>query len=185
MDGGAVLRDLSLHILDIVENSIRAGATEVKVGVIQDEARDSLEILVEDNGPGLCVSAEQALDPFFTTKSGKRIGLGLSLLKATAESAGGALELGTPGPGGLRVRARLGLSHIDRLPLGDIAATLAAVVCTNPELELSCTLRVGAEGVEIRSTDVARALPGRGALAAARSFGERVREGIKELGVVS
>jgi hypothetical protein len=179
------LRDLSLHILDIVENSIRAGATEVKVGVIQDPACDSLELVVEDNGPGLCVSAEQALDPFFTTKSGKRIGLGLSLLKATAEAAGGALDLDTRGPSGLRIRARLGLSHVDRLPLGDVAATLAAVVCTNPDLELCCTLRVGAEGVEIRSADVARALPGRGTLAAARSFGERVRAGIKELGVIS
>jgi hypothetical protein len=179
------LRDLSLHILDIVENSIRAGATQVKVGIVQDPECDSMEIVVEDDGPGLCGSAQQALDPFFTTKSGKRVGLGLSLFKATAESAGGALVLATAGPGGLRVHAKLGLSHIDRLPLGDIAATLAAVVCTNPELDLCCALRVGAAAVEVRSRDVTRALPRRGVLAAARSFGERVKAGMKELGVVS
>jgi hypothetical protein len=179
------LRDLSLHILDILENSIRAGATHVGVVIAEDPERDAMELVVEDNGPGLPVSAEEAVDPFFTTKAGKRTGLGLPLLKASAECAGGRLELGEAREGGLAVRAMLGLSHIDRLPLGDIAATLAGIACTNPDLDLCCTLRVADRAMEVRTSQVAAGMPGRGALAVARSFGERIRAGIKELGVVA
>lgn len=178
------MRDLSLHILDLLENSLRAGATQVGVVVAEDPTRDAMEIAIEDNGPGLPVQPERALDPFYTTKEGKRTGLGLSLLKAAAESAGGRLELGEAREGGLAVRATLGLSHIDRLPLGDIAATLAGIACTNPELDLRCTLSVAEKTLEVRVADIAARMPGRGTLAVARSFGDQIRAGIKELGVV-
>jgi hypothetical protein len=177
------LRDLSLHILDIVENAIRAGATSVRVGVSQDANTDCMEITVQDNGAGLTVSAEQALDPFFTTKPGKRTGLGLSLLKSAAESTGGSLELVSDDSSGLLVRARMPLSHVDRLPLGDVAATLAAVACTNPHVAIECALRVGASALDVRATDVAKAK--RGLIVESIAFGDRVREAIQFLGVVS
>jgi hypothetical protein len=177
------LRDLSLHLLDIIENAIRAGATEVRVGIAQDPEADSMEITVKDNGSGLTVPADQAVDPFFTTKQGKRTGLGLSLLKAAAESAGGSLDLLSEQTGGLLVRAHLGLSHIDRLPLGDVAATLAAVACTNPYVAVACTLSVGRSAIDVRFADVDAA--GGNALGASMAFGDRVREAIRVLGVVS
>jgi Histidine kinase-, DNA gyrase B-, and HSP90-like ATPase len=175
------MRDLSLHILDIVENAIRAGATEVRVGVAQDPDADCLEITVQDNGCGLPVSVEQAVDPFFTTKMGKRTGLGLSLLKAAAESTGGSLELVSEMGRGLFVRARLGLSHVDRLPLGDVAATLAVVACTNPEVDIACSLRVGQSAIDLKPVDGSNS----NVLAASIAFGDRVREAIEDLGVVS
>lgn len=178
------MRDLSLHLLDILENAIRAGATQVVVVVAEDPVRDLMEVAIEDNGPGLPVQIERATDPFYTTKAGKRTGLGLSLLKAAAESAGGRLELGEAEEGGLAVRATLGLSHIDRVPLGDIAATLAGIACTNPELDLLCTLRVAGKTLDVRVSEIAAAMPGRGVLAVARSFGDQIRSGIRELGVV-
>lgn len=175
------MRDLSLHILDIVENAVRAGATVVRVSVSQDPETDSMEIAVQDDGLGLAMPAEQALDPFFTTKKGKRVGLGLSLLKAAAEAAGGSLELVSAPARGLLVRARLRLSHIDRLPLGDVAATLAAIACTNPEVDIECALRVGQSSLDVRSA----ATSSRSLFESSIAFGDRVRAAIQVLKVVS
>ena len=88
------MRALSLHILDLVENSIRAQATTIVIRIVADPAADLLRIEIEDDGTGLKVTPEQALDPFYTTKGGKRTGLGLSLFRAAAEAAGGGLTLG-------------------------------------------------------------------------------------------
>ena len=75
------MRELSLHILDLVENSVRAGASVIFIGITVDSVRDLLEISVEDNGPGFGVPVEMAFDPFYTTKEGKKTGLGLSLFR--------------------------------------------------------------------------------------------------------
>ncbi len=114
--GGARLRELSLHVLDLVENSLRAGAGVVEVGVEEQPDRDLLAITVEDDGPGLAVDPAQALDPFYTTKEGKRTGLGLSLFRQQVEMAGGGVELGRSALGGLAVRARLGLGSRGPVP---------------------------------------------------------------------
>jgi anti-sigma regulatory factor (Ser/Thr protein kinase) len=150
------VRDLSLHILDLIENSLRASATTVAVGLCADARRDVLRLVIEDNGPGLPVAAHEATDPFFTTKNGKRIGLGLSLFKATAERAGGTLELRKSGLGGLAVEARMQLSHVDRCPLGDLAATLCSIVCMNPRLDLRLDLDCGDRRIRLNVQDVAR-----------------------------
>jgi signal transduction histidine kinase len=136
--GGAGLRDLSLHILDLIENSIAAGATIIRVSIEQRLRGDEMVIAVEDNGHGLSVLPDKAMDPFFTTKSGKHTGLGLSLLKAAAERAGGALSLSRSKLGGLAVEAVMQIHHVDRSPLGDIATTISSMACTNPEIDLRC-----------------------------------------------
>ncbi len=82
------MREIALHILDLLENAIRAGATVIAVDVEEEPDRDLLCISVEDNGPGLGVPEETAADPFFTTKEGKKTGLGLAMLKFRAEQAG-------------------------------------------------------------------------------------------------
>ena len=141
--GGARLRELSLHIQDLIENSVRAGATLVAVSVEEQPELDTLRIAVEDNGPGLGVPPDKATDPFFTTKQGKRTGLGLALFRSQIEQAGGEMLLDRSLLGGTAVRARVSLSHVDRSPLGDLAATLSGWVATNPELELRLHLRAG------------------------------------------
>ena len=83
------MHDLSLYVLEMIENSLRAGAGTVAVRVWVEPPRDELTIVVEDDGPGLDVSVEQATDPFYTTKAGKRTGLGLPLFREAAEAAGG------------------------------------------------------------------------------------------------
>jgi anti-sigma regulatory factor (Ser/Thr protein kinase) len=136
MAGGAGLREISLHILDMIENSIEAGASRVVVSVSENTRRDVLELRVEDDGPGLSVPWKLAVDPFYTTKKGKSTGLGLSLLKASAERAGGRLTLARSPLGGLAVKVVMKLRHVDRAPLGDLPGTAAAMVCTHPDLEL-------------------------------------------------
>lgn len=174
------MRELSLHILDVIENSIRAGASIISVGIVENPAADLLEITVEDNGSGLNVPVAEALDPFHTTKDGKRTGLGLSLFRAAAEQAGGALEIEKSELGGVAVRATMGLSHIDRRPLGDLAATLSSVVCTNPDLDLWCRFSGGGPECVVRVSDVARELQvtERCGLAIARRMSERIRNGL-------
>jgi len=183
MAGAASLREMSLHILDLIENAIRAGAAVVAVAVEQDPAQDRLCIGVEDNGPGLPVAAETAVDPFFTTKEGKKTGLGLSLLKFRAEQAGGTFRLEPACLGGVSVKAVMALSHVDRSPLGDLAATLASVVCTSPEVELRCRLRVGEREWRVSTADIERKLPlgGRSQITVARHVRERIAEGLAAL----
>lgn len=132
------MHELSLHILDLLENAVRAGATRVRVSVAEDPAEDCLEIAVEDDGPGLPVSPEEAADPFYTTVGAKRTGLGLSLFRGAAEEAGGTLEVGPSELGGTAVRATMALDHVDRKPLGDLASSLLAIACTHPEVEVQC-----------------------------------------------
>lgn len=179
--------ELSLHILDLIENSVRADATVIRVTIAEDPAEDRLEISVEDNGSGLNVTPEEALDPFYTTKSGKRTGLGLSLFRLAAEQAGGTLEVGTSPLGGVAVRAMMSLHSIDRSPLGDLAATLSSVVCTNPHIDLWCCLVTPNGKEEVRVSDLVQELeaPDRAGLAVARKMSERVRKGLAAVGCVA
>jgi anti-sigma regulatory factor (Ser/Thr protein kinase) len=179
------LRELSLHILDLVENSIRAGAHVVAVSLEEEPAQDIVSICVEDNGPGLSVPSDTAVDPFFTTKEGKKTGLGLSLLKFRAEQAGGTFRLERSSLGGVAVRVRMPLSSVDRSPLGDLAGTLASVVCTSPGIELRSRLCVADREWLVSTADIARALPAgeHSGIVLARRLRERITEGLAALNV--
>ncbi|MBN2307754.1 MAG: NAD(P)H-dependent oxidoreductase subunit E [Candidatus Hydrogenedentes bacterium] len=177
------MRELSLHILDLIENAIRAGASTVAVSVHEDLEDDLLEIGVEDNGSGLSVTPEQAVDPYYTTKRGKRTGLGLSLFKASAEQAGGGLAIEKSALGGVAVRAWMQLEHVDRRPLGDLATTLSSIVCTNPGLDVWCRISSTVGRAEVRASDVAKALRADDChgLAIARRFSEELSAGLAVL----
>ena len=187
------MRELSLHILDLIENSIRAGASAVSVTLAVEPERDSMKIGVEDNGPGLAVGSDKAVDPFYTTKMGKRVGLGLSLFGAAAERAGGRLRVGRSRLGGAAVRATMQLNHVDRAPLGDLGATLSAILATNPSLDLRCRVAVGKRRFGVKVSDVEKELAGRepnerGAtalprLAVARRLSDKVKAGLADLDI--
>jgi anti-sigma regulatory factor (Ser/Thr protein kinase) len=152
------VHDLSLYLLEMLENSVRAGAAVVATGLTVDQARNVLELTVDDDGRGLTVSAEQALDPFYTTKDGKKTGLGLSLFKAEAEAAGGTLTIGPSESGGVRVRVGLQLDHVDRPPMGDVATSLIVMAATNPQVDFRVGLRDDTKA-PIHWTSVAEAVP--------------------------
>lgn len=131
-----MMEDLSLHILDIAENSVAAGASRVLIAIEEDEARDSMTFIVEDDGRGMTEDERRrALDPFYTTK-GKRTGLGLSLVAQTAEQCGGALTLESAPGGGTRVTARFRWGHFDRPPLTKMAETLMTLVFGHPDVKV-------------------------------------------------
>ncbi len=177
------MRELSLHILDLMENSIRAGARRIEVRVEERPAEDRLLISVEDDGRGLSVREDVATDPFYTTKEGKKTGLGLSLFRFRVEQAGGTLALERAALGGLSVRAEMALSHVDRSPLGDLASTIASIAATNPEVELHLSLHGELGAREVSTAELARELPAeaRGGIAIARAVRQRITEGLSAL----
>lgn len=180
------MRDLSLHILDLIENSIRAGASGIRITISESMPDDVLRIAVEDNGPGLDVPEDVAFNPFYTTKKGKRVGLGLSLFREAAEQAGGGLKVQKSDLGGLAVEAVMRLSHVDRPPLGDVAGMVSAIVCTNPDLGLSCCLSKEPHRLTVRVADVLQSLSAeeRCGLAVARAVAERTRQAMNTLELV-
>jgi DNA mismatch repair ATPase MutL len=129
------MEDLSLHVLDVVENAIRAGARQVRIRVDEAPARDYLEIRITDDGPGMDGrTLRSAVDPFFTTKSNRKVGLGLALLEEAAQAAGGSLAIHSQPGKGTTVQATFQYHHIDRKPLGDMTATLQTLVTGHPEI---------------------------------------------------
>jgi len=125
-----------LHILDIAQNSVKANATIIKISVDIDTASDRLTISVEDNGCGM--TAEQlakATDPFYTTRTTRKVGLGIPFFKMAAEMSGGSFDISSAKGKGTTVTAVFGYSHIDRLPLGDIAATVCSLIQLNSGID--------------------------------------------------
>jgi signal transduction histidine kinase len=175
------LRELSLHILDLIENALRAGARVIAVRIEEQPERDRLLLAVEDDGPGLAEPEERATDPFFTTKQGKKTGLGLSLFRFRVEQSGGRLQLHRSPLGGLAVQAELGLGHVDRSPLGDLASTLYGVVLANPQVEVRLCLRSGEREWSASSRELAEGLAGQGELAVARLMYTNIKEGLTAL----
>jgi hypothetical protein len=134
--------ELALHILDIAENSSRAEASLIEITIVEDLARDIFSLEIKDNGNGMDEQTmEKALDPFYTTKKVRRVGLGLPMLKQAAITAEGAFSLTSDISKGTVVYARFKHSHIDRQPLGDIAGVITMLVLGNPGIDIVYTHR--------------------------------------------
>jgi hypothetical protein len=130
-----MMEDLSLHILDIAENSAKAGAKRILIAVNENEVRDRLTFRVTDDGRGMSPEEKaRALDPFFTTGR-KRTGLGLPLLAQTAELCGGRLTIASAPGAGTRVSAILPFSHVDRPPLTRMAETVMTLIFGHPGID--------------------------------------------------
>ncbi len=121
------MRELSLHILDLLQNALEAGATDVDVRIDEDLAGDQLKIVVRDNGRGMdAETVRRVQDPFFTTRTTRHVGLGLPLLDAAARRSEGILVVESAPGRGTAVTVTFRHSHLDRAPLGDVAGTLLA-----------------------------------------------------------
>jgi hypothetical protein len=147
--------DLAMHILDIVENSTRAEAKNVRLEIVEDSAENIVSFTIIDDGKGMTdEEVKRALDPFYTTKKERRtVGLGLPMLKETAEQAGGSLEVRSAPRKGTEVRARMVLNHIDRPPLGDINETLRIIIAANPDVNFDIVYTVDGETERFSTRD--------------------------------
>jgi hypothetical protein len=127
--------ELSLHILDIAENAVRAEARTVNITLTEEPAEDSLILEIRDDGNGMTRDElKRVLDPFFTTKKVRRVGLGLPMLAQASENAGGWFKIESEPLMGTTVRVAFQLSHIDRQPLGNLPGTLATLIAGNPQI---------------------------------------------------
>lgn len=123
------MRELSLHILDVLENAIEAGAKRMELEIKEDSARNQMCIAVRDDGRGMdAETVRRVTDPFFTTRTTRHVGLGLPLFKAAAQRCNGDLEVASQPGRGTEVRATFELNHIDRAPLGNLKMTLLGAI---------------------------------------------------------
>ncbi|WP_312643948.1 ATP-binding protein [Hydrogenoanaerobacterium sp.] len=130
------MQELSLNILDIAQNSVKAGATEIQITVSQSTAQDKMTIAIADNGCGMTAEVlQRVIDPFYTTRTTRKVGLGVPFFKMAAEMTGGWMSIQSQVGEGTTVTGEFVLSHIDRMPLGDMAQTMCCLISCNPDIQ--------------------------------------------------
>jgi hypothetical protein len=155
------MKDLSLHIIDILQNSTRAEATEVTLSIYENLQEDILSIQIEDNGKGMSEEIIiKVIDPFYTTRTTRKVGMGLPLLKQNAELTGGLLKIESEIGVGTTVFVSFGLSHIDRPELGDMPQTIKTFIAGNPEVKFSYKHMVGSNEFELKTEEIKDILDG-------------------------
>lgn len=129
------MREIALHLLDIAENSVAANASEITISVSEDLVKDRLSAVIVDNGKGMdAETVRLVVDPFVTSRTTRKVGLGIPLFKAAAEMCNGGLEISSAPGKGTRMRVEFQHSHIDRMPLGDLSGTILTLVVAFPEI---------------------------------------------------
>ena len=127
------MRELSLNVMDVAQNCITAKATLVTITVCESDKNDSLDISVKDNGCGMTKEqAESVIDPFFTTRKTRKVGLGVPLFKMAAEQTGGSFTIDSTVGVGTTLFAHFVKSSVDMTPLGDINSTVKILIQCNP-----------------------------------------------------
>lgn len=149
------MRELSLNVMDIAQNSISAGASLITVAVEEDIAGDTLAITISDNGRGMTPEqVEHVTDPFFTTRTTRSVGLGVPLFKMEAEMTGGSFSIQSTVGVGTTTSAVFKPSSVDMIPLGDINGTVAMLVLMNPELDFIFSRKKRLKNGEEREFDL-------------------------------
>lgn len=143
-----MMEDISSHIMDIVMNSVTAGANHIILAVEKDPRTLILSLTVSDDGSGMDAQmVEKVQDPFFSTKTGRKVGLGIPLLKGTAETTGGSFSLTSEKGVGTSIRATFDTRHPDLPPLGNIRDTFFVLVVSHPEIDFD--LRYSVDGKDL------------------------------------
>ncbi|MBS7298935.1 MAG: ATP-binding protein [Eubacteriales bacterium] len=155
------MEELSLHILDIVQNSVAAKAELIEVEIVEDIEADTLTITITDNGCGMSEEmVKKVVDPFTTGRKTRRVGLGIPLFKLAAELTGGDFEIESELGKGTRILARFGHSHIDRQPLGDIASTMHQLIVMNENTDFLYVHKVNGNEFKLDTREVKEILGG-------------------------
>ena len=134
------MRELSLNVMDVAQNSVRAEADLVRITVEESDKEDRLTIVIADNGCGMTEDqVRQVIDPFFTTRTTRKVGLGVPLFKLSAEQTGGSFDIQSTVGEGTTTTASYVKSHVDMTPLGDINSTVKILIQCNPQIDFIFT----------------------------------------------
>lgn len=153
------MREISLHILDIAENGISAGADCIQILVDEDKKDNWLKIRIEDNGSGIPPHMfKNITDPFVTTRTTRRVGMGLSLLNAAALRCDGTFDIKSDPGKGTKVEAVFQYNHIDRAPLGDIVSSIMVLISGHPEIDIIYTHIIDGNDFILDTSEIKREL---------------------------
>jgi anti-sigma regulatory factor (Ser/Thr protein kinase) len=149
------MRELSLHILDVVENGITAGGSCIWIEIDEARKKDQLKIVIRDNGSGMPIEKLDNIDdPFITSRTTRRVGLGLSLLSAATERSNGTMRVDAQSGKGTEVEATFRYNHIDRAPLGDMAATITTLIIGNPGIDFVYSHRIDGNDFSLDTREI-------------------------------
>jgi hypothetical protein len=149
------MQDLSLHILDLIQNSIAAGASLIKLTIYEDKEKNWLTIDIEDNGKGMDkIVMRRAADPFYTTRSTRKVGLGLPLFVAMAQRCGGDVVLKSTKGKGTSIKSGFQLNHIDRPPFGKLEDTITTLILCNPDIDFVYIHKVNDDEFKLDTRDI-------------------------------
>lgn len=155
------MQELSLNILDIAQNSIRANASMIEISIEKQLSSDQMTIRIDDNGCGMTAQQVQAVEnPFFTTRTTRPVGLGVPLFKMSAEMTGGSFKIESTVDVGTKVTAIYGLSHIDLMPLGDMTATMITLIGMNPSIDFIYSYKLNEQSFCLDTREVRELLEG-------------------------
>lgn len=153
------MKELSLNILDIAQNSVKAGANRIDISI--EETDSTLTFFVKDNGCGMTDEfLKSVTDPFCTTRTTRKVGLGIPLLKLAAEQTGGKFEIESrhisefPDSHGTKTSALFNKNHMDFTPLGDIISTVVTLIQGQPDISWSFVHKMQNKTVELHTDEM-------------------------------
>ncbi len=156
-----MMQELSMNILDVAENSVRAGASLIEITVDEKPDADLLTVTISDNGCGMTPEqVKNVTDPFYTTRTTRKVGLGVPFFKMAAELTGGKLDIRSDVGKGTVVKAEFVLSSIDLMPLGDINETMLSLIHCNPQIDFIYTRRFEDAEIVLDTREFRRILDG-------------------------
>ena len=155
------MRELSLHILDIAQNSIKAEAEVLRIVVIEDFVQDLLTIKIKDDGCGMDEETLlKVVDPFYTSRTTRKVGLGIPMFKIAAEQCEGHFEIKSSLGNGTEIIATFRYKHIDRMPLGNMAETIVTIVNVCDTMDLIYTHEVQGKTFTLNTKEIKKLLEG-------------------------
>lgn len=155
------MRELSLNVLDITQNSVSAGATLIEIAVTVNHESDTMRIVINDNGRGMTPEQVASVrDPFYTTRTTRKVGMGVPLFKMAAEMTGGGFDIRSVVGKGTSVSAEFNISHVDCTPLGDMCSTICTLVRMNPQLDFIYSYTVDEKSFTVDTRELKQILDG-------------------------
>ena len=149
------MRELSLNVLDITENSVSAGASLIEIDILENTEDKTLSVTIRDNGRGMDgETLRNVRDPFYTTRTTRKVGMGIPLFKMAAEMTGGQLEIESQVGVGTTISAQFRTDSIDFTPLGDIDATILTLITMHEDIDFVYRFKIDENEFVLKTSEL-------------------------------